>query len=38
MLVLDEDTHGSYARLLAKFFLCEGAAVGHRLLMGSAER
>ncbi len=32
----EEDVHGSYSRLLLKYFLSEGVMCGHDLLLASA--
>ena len=34
---LGEDTYGSYARQLSKYFLAEGVVSGHALFLASAE-
>lgn len=35
-LMLEEDTFGSYSRLLLKYFLSEGVMCGHSLFVASA--
>jgi hypothetical protein len=37
LLLVDEDAHGSYSDVLLKYFLSQGAANGHELLLGTAE-
>lgn len=34
---LEEDTFGSYANLLLRYFLAEGVMCGHGLMVASAE-
>lgn len=34
--MLEEDTFGSYSRLLLKYFLSEGVMCGHSLFVASA--
>ena len=36
VLILEEDTFGSYSRLLLKYFLSEGVMCGHTLFLASA--
>eukprot|EP00040_Diaphanoeca_grandis_P011543 m.59247 g.59247 ORF g.59247 m.59247 type:complete len:401 (-) comp22677_c0_seq2:697-1899(-) len=36
VMLVDEDQHGSYSKLVQKFFLSEGAASGHHLVLTSA--
>jgi len=33
----EEDTYGSYARQLSKYFLAEGVVSGHAIFLASAE-
>ena len=36
-LIPEEDTYGSYARQLSKYFLAEGVVSGHAIFLASAE-
>jgi len=37
ILMIEEDTYGSYARQLSKYFLAEGVISGHSMFLASAE-
>ncbi|KAJ7384443.1 Elongator subunit elp4 [Desmophyllum pertusum] len=37
VLMVEEDTYGSYARQLSKYFLAEGVVSGHAVFLASAE-